>query len=262
MSRIEKLKGILAPVPTFIDETGDVDLQANLAACDRLLKTEIGGLFLFGTTGAFAYFSIQDRKKYIKFMCENLKSEKPVVYCVQHWNTKYALELTEYAIECGAEYLAALLPVYFSVAEDGIKKYYREIRSVIDQKKPDVPLYMYHIPILQSTAEIKPEIVKFDGGVFTGVNIMPNSYSRMINAAISGDFETYNKIEPVVSRIIETWSEDISYLPHVCKYAMKYEGYPVVDLPCSPLTIIGDDIKENVREAVDNAKGFWGSDDI
>ena len=24
MSRIEKLKGILAPVPTFIDETGDV----------------------------------------------------------------------------------------------------------------------------------------------------------------------------------------------------------------------------------------------
>ena len=249
-------------------------------------------------------------------MCENLKSEKPVVYCVQHWNTKYALELTEYAIECGAEYLAALLPVYFSVAEDGIKKYYREIRSVIDQKKPDVPLYMYHIPILQSTAEIKPEIVielaeegtlagikdsvfdikharavlsgvnddfnflcgteplladavkdgklvkKFDGGVFTGVNIMPNSYSRMINAAISGDFETYNKIEPVVSRIIETWSEDISYLPHVCKYAMKYEGYLVLDLPCSPLTIIGDDIKENVREAVDNAKGFWGSDDI
>lgn len=313
---MKKLKGVLAPAPTLIDEKRNVDLESNLATCQRLLESEIGGLFLLGTTGEFAYFSVEDRKKYIEFMCEKLITEKPVVYCVQHTCTKYALEMTEFALQKGAKYIAALLPVYFEVTDEGIKRYFRSIRKTIDEFDTEIPLYMYHIPIIQSTAEASPEIVielaeegtlagikdsvfelshaqnvlegvdenfnflcgteplleaavnqgdiakKFDGGVFTGVNIMPNSYSRLINAAIKGDLDTYHKIKPHIDGIIESWSKGVSYLPAICKYALKYQGYPICNLPCEPLELIDSEIKENIETAIENTRKFWKSDDI
>ena len=107
---MKKLTGILAPVPIFIDDKGKIDFTANKNACERLLKSEINGLFVQGTTGEFAYFSVEERKEYIKFLLEDAMIKAPMIICVSHWSTEKAVDLAKFAAQLGAKYISALLP--------------------------------------------------------------------------------------------------------------------------------------------------------
>ncbi|MBD3353271.1 MAG: hypothetical protein GF364_17455 [Candidatus Lokiarchaeota archaeon] len=313
---MKKVNGILAPIPTFIDKEGKIDLDANKNVCDSLCETEIGGLYILGTTGEFAYFSLEQRKKLISFLCNDCEFSKPMIMCVQHWNTDKAVELTEYALKNGVKLISALLPIYFPLSDQGIISYFTAIHEVIEEYDSNIPLYVYHIPILPSTAEIKAEIIvkladsgvingikdsvfdythakeilegvgkgfnflcgtepllvdafregsvidRFDGGVFTGVNILPNTYARLFKAAKEGDKNSFNRIWPYIDELIALWDDGVYYLPHVCKYGMKYLGYDVQDIPCQPLDLINNKKKEQTQRIIDNTKKFWGSHDV
>jgi dihydrodipicolinate synthase/N-acetylneuraminate lyase len=156
---MQKITGIIAPTPTFLDDKGNIDVKANIEVCTRLSKTKIGGFYILGTTGEFAYFSETERKNYVEELLENLKIDKPIIVCVSHWNTDRAIDLAEHAISVGAKLLAALLPLYYPISDTGIKEYYHRIRKSINEHDASIPLFLYHIPLITASATIKPEII-------------------------------------------------------------------------------------------------------
>lgn len=313
---MKKLTGIFAPVPTFIDDKGKIDFNANKNACERLLKSEINGLFIMGTTGEFAYFSVEERKEYIKFLLKDSIIKAPMIICVSHWSTEKAVDLAKYAAQLGAKYISALLPTYYPISDNSIKNYFRSIRKAVNEIDPEISLLMYHIPIIPSTANIKAEIIaelanegtlngiknstfelshaqtllnavsnefnflcgtvpllleayreeniikKFDGGVFSGADVLPNSYSRLLNAGIKGDKENFLRIFPVIDEFTALWDIGINYLPAICKYAMKYLGYKVNDNVCRPLDPITPKMEQKVEKVIDKIRSYWGSDEI
>jgi len=309
---MRKLKGIYAPIPTFLDQNNKIDLNGNIAACKKLLESDIAGLYIFGTTGEFAYFSIEERKFYIENLLYQLDTSKELIICIHHWNTNKAMELAEHAIKNGAKYLAAVLPLYYSVSEKGIYNYYKSIRAKINEFDDSIQLFLYNIPLLPSTANITPQIIsnlanegiingikdsvielehaknvlenvdnsfcflcgteplllyafregniikRFDGGVFSGADVLPNTYVKLFNAAVNLDFENFYRIWPLVDEFISLWDEGIFMLPHIIKYAMKYQKYQINDLPCNPLDIISDNKKKEVEKVIVKIMEFFG----
>jgi len=312
-SPMQKLFGVLAPTPTFINEKGAIDFSANLKVCEQLQKTEISGLWILGTTGEWSYFTTEERKAFVKFLLEQKSITKPMVICANHWRTDIAVDLAKHAAKNGAKYISSLLPLYFQISDEGIKRHFREIRKGINEVDPSIPFFMYHIPIFTSTANIKAEIVaelanegtiqgikdstfevshplqifekltakefnyfcgtellllagyregnivkKFDGGIFSGADVLPNTYSRLFKAAVELDKLEFFKIWPVVDKFTTMWKDGVWYLPHVCKFGMKHLKYEVNDAPCAPLEILNKKMKQNVVNAIDDTMTFWG----
>jgi 4-hydroxy-tetrahydrodipicolinate synthase len=155
----QSINGTLAPVPTFLNGYHTIINSDNVKVCEILSKSEIGGLFLLGTTGEFPYLSFDQKKEYIEYLSSHLKIDKPVIYCIHHWNTKKSLELTEIALKNGANILSAMVPTYFSISDDNVKNYFISIRKLINEYNSSVPLILYHIPLLPGTLYIKPSII-------------------------------------------------------------------------------------------------------
>lgn len=314
------INGILAPIPTFFNADHTLNCSGNLNICKIILRSEVSGLFLLGTTGEFSYLSFEQKKNYIEYMNSNLKTNKPVVYCVHHWNTKKSLELTEIALKNGSKILSAMIPAYFSISDENIIKYYTTIRSLINNYDSSIPLILYHIPLLPGTISIKPEIVveltnakviqgikdsvidiqhaqkiienvssdfiflcgtetlllnsfrnnnlitKFNGGVFSGAVIAPNTYSRLLNAGRTEDKENFLRIWPLVDEITTLWDDGINFIPGICKYAIKYMHFRDDENfnydPCSPLPKPPHNLMNNTKRIINKIKSYWGSHEI
>ncbi|MHA1339996.1 MAG: dihydrodipicolinate synthase family protein [Promethearchaeota archaeon] len=321
---MKKIFGILAPIPTFINDKYQIDYDANIEACKKLLESDIAGLYILGTTGEFAYFSIEERKSYIEKLLARLEqssnngnsNNKPIVICIHHWSIKKAVELAEHAIKNGAQYLSAVLPYYYPLSENGIVSYYKAIRHKINEYDPAINLFIYHIPLLPSTANISAELIiklaeegiingikdsvfelnhakqilegvdesfnflcgteplllyafregnlikRFDGGVFSGADALPNTYTRLFNAAKNLDSTTFYRIWPFVDEFIALWDEGIFILPHIIKYAMKYQGFNVIDLPCPPLDEISPKKKKQIEKLLIKIMECFGTNKI
>ncbi|MHA1109589.1 MAG: dihydrodipicolinate synthase family protein [Promethearchaeota archaeon] len=310
---MQKLQGLFAPIPTFLDEHGDIDVDGNLIASKKLLQTSIDGLFVLGTTGEFPYFTMEEKKHYMEMFSENLSQSKPIVCCVSHWSQKKALELTDFALEKGFKYISALLPLYFPISDEKILEYYRAIRKRIDEFDSSIPFIFYHIPVFQAAANVKPELIiqlanegvvqglknstpdmehareiientrdeftffcgtepllfhgfrdghinaKFDGGIFSALNVMPNTYKSLFKATKELDRDEFARIWPLVDEFIALFDHGVTYLPQITKYAMKIAGYNILDTVREPLGIIGKDIQKQITKIVQKIQSYWGS---
>ncbi len=310
---MDKLKGLFAPIPVFLDEKGNIDFESNLTASKKLLQTSIDGLFILGTTGEFPYFTMEEKKHYIDMFSENLNQSKPIVACVSHWSQKKALELTDFALEKGFKFISALLPLYFPVTDANILEYYRAIRKRINEFDNSIPLIFYHIPVFQAAVNVKPELIiqlanegvvqgvknstpdlghsrkiientgdeftffcgtepllfhgfrdgqitkKFDGGIFSALNVMPNTYKSLFNATKELNRDEFARIWPLIDEFIALFDHGVTYLPQITKYAMKMVGYSVLDTVHKPLGSIGKDIQKQITQIVQKIQAYWGS---
>jgi dihydrodipicolinate synthase/N-acetylneuraminate lyase len=123
--------------------------------------------------------------------------------------------------------------------------------------------YLCGTELLLLEAYREKNIVKnFDAGIFSGADVLPNTYSRLFKAGVAVDKIEFSKIWPIVDTFTTMWKDGIWYLPHVCKFGMKHLGYKVNDAPCSPLEILSKKMMQNVVNTIDDTKSFWGGPDV
>jgi dihydrodipicolinate synthase/N-acetylneuraminate lyase len=84
----------------------------------------------------------------------------------------------------------------------------------------------------------------------TGANLLPNSYCEIFQAMKQHDESMVTKILPSVSSIAGLYSQKISYMPHITKYAMKILGYPVLDKICDPIDTLPDKMKKKIEKTM------------
>ena len=147
------------------------DRPAFVDFCNWLLKEGANGLAVFGTTSEANSLSQKERIALLEHLVEKGIPAAKLMPGTGAANLPDAVELTRHALALGAGGVLVLPPFYYkNMPEDGIYAYYA---AIIDRvARPDLKLYLYHIPQMSGVA-ITPTLIarlrKAYGGVIAGL---------------------------------------------------------------------------------------------
>lgn len=136
-------QGIIPPVVTLFDETGNIDIALNRSYIDELISRNIDGILLMGSSGEFSSLTTEERKLYVREMLKHINGRVPVMVGVGHTALKEVHELTSYAEEHGANGVLVVNPYYWKLSDEQL---YRHFSSVANHT--NLQVFIYNIPLL------------------------------------------------------------------------------------------------------------------
>lgn len=98
-------------------------------------------IIICGTTGESATMTQEEQKEAIKFTVEKVNRRIPVIAGTGSNNTKYSIELSQYAEEVGADGLLIVTPYYNKTSQKGLVEHYEAIAN-----KVNIPIIIYNVP--------------------------------------------------------------------------------------------------------------------
>jgi len=138
---MKKLEGIIAPMATALTHDEKIDEKTTRTLVDFLIDGGIDGLFPLGTSGEFALFDREERKKVVETVVDQANGRVPVLAGVSDPSLENVLAFAKDAEDAGADVIVATPPYYYSTGEDGLFNHFETI-----SRKSGLPLVMYNIP--------------------------------------------------------------------------------------------------------------------
>jgi 4-hydroxy-tetrahydrodipicolinate synthase len=151
--KINKLEGLIVPVLTPFDATGEIDQRAFIQHLAFLTDHGIRRIMINGTTGEFYSLLPEERKILFKLARANFDG-LIVLHAGGTGLAQNKLEV-QWANALGADAVAALPPIYpAGLPEAGLIKYFQALEA-----EAQVPFILYNFPKHAGNA-ITPEILK------------------------------------------------------------------------------------------------------
>lgn len=172
-------KGIYAAVSTPVDADCNIDTGLLLDHCGWLLENGCAGLAPLGTTGEANSLGVAQRRELIETMAgAGLPMEKTIIGTGSTSHSD-AIELSELALDAGANGLLMLPPFYYkSPSDEGLFRFFAKVVEALGEKSPRI--FLYHFPQM-SAVPFSLNLVRRLREEFPGVFVgMKDS---------SGDFE-------------------------------------------------------------------------
>ena len=101
----------------------------------------IDGLFPLGTSGEFALFDREDRRKVVETVVDQTNGRIPVLAGVSDPSLENVLAFAKDVEDAGADAIVATPPYYYTTNEDGLFSHFETIA-----RKSGLPLLVYNIP--------------------------------------------------------------------------------------------------------------------
>ncbi len=120
----------------------EADTGALLEYLDAVTDAGVNGLVLFGATGEFVHFEVEERMRVSALAIK--RSRLPVLINASHSTLAGAVALASSAVEAGAAGLMLTPPFFYTYNDDQIFEYYRQFLS---QAGHEVPVYLYNLPM-------------------------------------------------------------------------------------------------------------------
>ncbi len=138
-----KPEGIMpALVTPFAGKNGKSVDEAQLRKLvTHCVDLGVHGVVPCGTTGEFVNMAVEERKRVIDVVVDEVNGKVPVVAGTGASGTQQALEMTLYAKDAGADAALIVTPYYLKPTNRGIYDHFSTIAS-----KADFPLILYNIP--------------------------------------------------------------------------------------------------------------------
>lgn len=143
MVKSKRIEGLVAAVCTPMVGGGEIELSIVPAYVDHLVRMNIRGLYVLGTTGEGASLTGAERKDVADAFVKASRGRIPVIIQVGHNSLAEAAELAAHAQQVGADAVSAFAPSYFKC--DGVDNLL-ECMAQIASGAPDIPFYFYHAP--------------------------------------------------------------------------------------------------------------------
>lgn len=118
----------------------------------------IDAIVTCGTTGEGSTLTDEEHREAIRFTVEQVKNRVPVIAGTGSNDTAYAIELTKYACEVGADAVLAVTPYYNKATQKGLIASFRAIADASTK-----PVILYNVPsrtgcnLLPATAAVLAE---------------------------------------------------------------------------------------------------------
>ena len=159
------IKGVYAALATPRRKSStEIDMAALLDYLDTIVQSGVDGLVLFGSTGEFIHFDIEERVH--AFNLAIRRSRVPVLVNISHSTLDGAVSLAEHAITSGAAGLVLMPPYFYSYTDDQIEQFYLQFADIIAERSP---VYLYNLPL--STNPISASLAGrlLSSGRFAGI---------------------------------------------------------------------------------------------
>ena len=170
-------RGAATALITPLNENG-VDYEAFGKLIDWQIAEGINALVIAGTTGEGSTLSDGEHRDVLRFAVDRIAGRVPCIAGTGSNDTDYAVSLSRYACEIGADALLVVTPYYNKATQNGLVRMYNVIADASTK-----PLIVYNVPSR------------------TGVNIEPATYVKLAeHPNICGIKEANGNI----SKIVET----------------------------------------------------------
>jgi dihydrodipicolinate synthase/N-acetylneuraminate lyase len=120
----------------------EADTGALLEYLDAVTEAGVDGLVLFGSTGEFVHFEVEERKRVSALAIK--RSRLPVLVNASHSTLAGAVALAGSAIEAGAAGVMLTPPFFYTYSDDQIFEFYQQF---LNQAGHELPVYLYNLPM-------------------------------------------------------------------------------------------------------------------
>ena len=172
-------RGVATALITPLNESG-IDYEAFGRVIDWQIEEGVNALVIAGTTGEGSTLTDEEHRAAIRFSVERAAGRVPIIAGTGSNDTAYAIDLSRYACEAGADALLVVTPYYNKATQKGLIAMYTAIADASTK-----PLILYNVPSR------------------TGVSIEPATYLALAeHPNIAGIKEANGNI----SKIVETFA--------------------------------------------------------
>ncbi|WP_030887941.1 dihydrodipicolinate synthase family protein [Streptomyces sp. NRRL F-5053] len=154
MALAAPLSGVVPPVCTPLDSSGEVDTASLARLVEHLLTGGVHGLFALGSTSEVAYLTDAQRATALETVVRTAAGRVPVLAGVIDTTTPRVLDHARSAATLGADGLVATAPFYTRTHPVEIARHFRRIRSEVR-----LPLFAYDLPVSVHT-KLAPGLVR------------------------------------------------------------------------------------------------------
>ena len=153
MNKNTHFAGILPAVASPCDDADRFLDDTFAELITSLWKTDINGLYVCGNTGDGFKMSLEERKRAAEIAVQlSREHDGTVIIHVGASNSRDAVMLAEHAAEIGASAVSSIPPA--NAGQDQLVSYYSDIA-----KASQIPLLVYHIPILTGRSSTLDEML-------------------------------------------------------------------------------------------------------
>lgn len=145
-------KGVIPPVSTIFQETGELDRVGMGKLIDFLIDAGVHGLFFNGTGGEFSQMSTEQRQEVATFAVDYVDRRCPVLIGTGSASTVEAIELSKHAEKIGADAIVVINPYFWKLSEEFLFQHFSDIA-----KSVNIPMLLYNFPALTGQ-DITPEL--------------------------------------------------------------------------------------------------------
>lgn len=148
-------EGIATALVTPLTDAG-INFEQFGTLIDWQIDAGIDALVICGTTGESSTLTDEEHRAAIEFAVKRANRRVPIIAGTGSNHTDYAVDLTRFACEAGADACLVVTPYYNKATQKGLVKYYTDVADASSK-----PIIVYNVPSR------------------TGVNIEPSTYAAM-----------------------------------------------------------------------------------
>lgn len=143
----------ICPVVTAFHGDGSVDMEAMKALFDHLIEGGLDGIAIMGSSGEFYSMTLEEARNFARASLAYLKGRIPVYVGTGRLTLEETVELSSFALDCGANGVMIVGPYYIGTDRDGIFAYYDQVAERVSGE-----ILLYNYPD-RTGFDITPDIV-------------------------------------------------------------------------------------------------------
>jgi 4-hydroxy-tetrahydrodipicolinate synthase len=152
-----KLTGIFTPNLVPLDGRGEINEAELRRYIDWLIERGVHGIYPNGSTGEFTRYTVEERRRIIKIVCEQAAGRVPVLAGAAEANVRETIQACEIYHDYGARAVAIVSPFYYKLSPESVYAYFAEIA-----RNSPIDVTLYNIPMFASPIDV-PTIKRLAG---------------------------------------------------------------------------------------------------
>jgi len=135
----KEFKGVIPPILTLFNEQGRVDEEKQRNYVEYLVKAGIHGLFVCGTFGCGIMMTVEEHKKVVEIVIDQVKGRIPIIVHVGSTSTDISIALAKNAEALGADAISAVTPFYYKHSDEAIVNFFNSLVKIVN-----IPVLAYN----------------------------------------------------------------------------------------------------------------------
>lgn len=166
--------GVLAILPTPLDQGLEVDAAGVRSLCKFCADQGLDGAIVLGSNGEAPYLQFEEKRRVMAAAVSGAAGRVPVIAGVSAAGTEEAVDLAQAAADAGCSAVMAALPLYFQLDLPKVIRHFEALAGA-----GGLPVFFYHFPEVTGLALTPRELAslaEIDGVIGAKLTIVNRPY--------------------------------------------------------------------------------------